>query len=112
MPLAGPNSPLHQARTAETAQLAQRLGAEALVEEDLDLSLLLARQAVAIDDSPQPRGYLLADLLRSPAALGIMHADDTPNLRGVAISPDGNTLAVGGLNAVGGPGPAPLYFFD
>ena len=49
-----------EARDAETAQLAQRLGAQALVEEDLDLSLLLARQAVAIDDSPQTRGYLLA----------------------------------------------------
>ena len=70
------SSPLVQrgeARDAETAQLAQRLGAQALVEEDLDLSLLLARQAVAIDDSPQTRGYLLADLLRAPAAVGIMH---------------------------------------
>ena len=55
-----------EARDAETAQLAQRLGAQALVEEDLDRSLLLARQAVAIDDSPQTRGYLLADLLRAP----------------------------------------------
>ena len=62
-----------EARDAETAQLAQRLGAQALVEEDLDLSLLLARQAVAIDDSPQTRGYLLAALRRSPAAIGIMH---------------------------------------
>ena len=55
-----------EARDAETAQFAQRLGAQALVEEDLDLSLLLARQAVAIDDSPQTRGYLLAALQRSP----------------------------------------------
>ena len=48
---------LHQrgeARDAETAQLAQRLGAQALVEDDLDLSLLLARQAVAIDDTCRP----------------------------------------------------------
>ena len=52
-----------EARDAETAQLAQRLGAQALVEEDLDRSLLLARQAVAIDDTPQTRGYLLAGLL-------------------------------------------------
>ena len=61
------------ARDAETAQLAQRLGAQSLVEEDLDRSLLLARQAVAIDDSPQTRSYLLSELLRSPAAIGIMH---------------------------------------
>ena len=59
-----------EARDAETAQLAQRLGAQALVEEDLDRSLLLARQAVAIDDSPQTRSYLLADLLRAPAVIG------------------------------------------
>ena len=62
-----------EARERETAQLAQRLGAQALVEEDLDLSLLLARQAVAIDDTPQTRGYLLAALLRAPNAVGIMH---------------------------------------
>jgi WD40 repeat protein/tRNA A-37 threonylcarbamoyl transferase component Bud32 len=83
------------AREAETAQLAQRLGAQALVEEDLDRSLLLARQAVAIDDSPQTRGYLLAALRRSPAAIGIMHGHGEV-LRGIAISPDGKTLAVGG----------------
>ena len=81
-----------QARDAETAQLAQRLGAQALVEEDLDLSLLLARQAVAIDDSPQTRGYLLAALQQSPDAMGIMHG--TGLLKAASISPDGETLAV------------------
>ena len=97
-----------QARDAETAQLAQRLGAQALVEENVDLSLLLARQAVATDDSPQTRGYLLADLLRSPAALGIMHgptaADALDVVRAVAVSTDGKTLAVGGEGG--------LLFFD
>ena len=83
-----------EARDAETAQLAQRLGAQALVEDDLDLSLLLARQAVAVDDSPQTRSYLLEDLLRSPKAVGIMHGD-TGFLRAIAVSRDGKTLAVG-----------------
>jgi WD40 repeat protein len=84
-----------QARDAEAAQLAQRLGAQALVEDDLDLSLLLARQAVAIDDSPQTRGYLFATLQRSPAAIGIMHGSgDTGYLRGIDVSPDGETIAV------------------
>ena len=82
-----------QARDAETSQLAQRLGAQALVEEDLDLSLLLARQAVAIDDTPQTRGYLLATLRSRPAAVGIMHGGGDV-LRGIAVSPDGKTLAV------------------
>ncbi len=58
-----------EARDAETAQVAQRLGAQALVEEDLDRALLLARQAVAIDDSPQTRSSLLATLLRAPNAV-------------------------------------------
>jgi WD40 repeat protein/tRNA A-37 threonylcarbamoyl transferase component Bud32 len=84
-----------EAREAETAQLAQRLGAQALVEEDLDLSLLLARQAVAIEDSPQTRGYLLAALRRSPAAIRIMHGHGGV-LRAIAVSPDGKTLAVSG----------------
>jgi len=83
-----------EARDAETAQLAQRLGAQALVEEDLDLSLLLARQAVAIADTAQTRGYLLKALLRAPAAIGIMHGSDDAALDGIALSPDGRTLAV------------------
>ena len=93
-----------EARDAETAQLAQRLGAQALVEDDLDLSLLLARQAVAVDDSPQTRSYLLEDLLRSPRADGIMHGR-TEFLRAIAVSRDGRTLAVGSV----GDG---LLFFD
>ena len=84
-----------EARDAETAQLAQRLGAQALVEEDLDRSLLLARQAVAIDDSPQTRSYLLSDLLKASPALGIMHGRSATNfLTGIAVNPDGKTLAV------------------
>jgi WD40 repeat protein/tRNA A-37 threonylcarbamoyl transferase component Bud32 len=93
-----------EARDAETAQFVQRLGAQALVEEDLDLSLLLARQAVAIDDSPQTRGYLLATLRSRPAAIGIMHVRGDV-LRGIAISPDAKTLAV----LSGGRG---ILFFD
>ena len=69
------------ARDAETAQVAQRLGAQALVEEDLDRSLVLARQAVAIDDSPQTRSYLFAALRRYPAVAGIMHGRSNPSAR-------------------------------
>jgi WD40 repeat protein/tRNA A-37 threonylcarbamoyl transferase component Bud32 len=94
-----------EARDAETAQLAQRLGAQALVEDDLDLSLLLARQAVAVDDTPQTRGYLVEALLRSPKAIGIMHGAGK-FVRAIAITPDGKTLAVG---RGGGGG---LSFFD
>jgi WD40 repeat protein len=84
-----------QARDAEMAQLAQRLGAQALVEDDLDLALLLARQAVAIDDAPQTRSYLFAALRRSPSAIGIMRGNGSIQ-RAAAISPDGRRLAVSG----------------
>jgi WD40 repeat protein len=81
-------------RNAEIAQLAQRLGDQALTENYLDISLLLARQAVAIDDTPQTRRALLAALARAPAALGIMHVGDHARLDSAALSPDGTTLAV------------------
>ena len=84
-----------EARDAETAQLAQRLGAQALVEEDLDRSLLLARQAVEIDDSPQTRSYLFAALRKSPSAIAIMRGNGSI-LRAIAIRPDGRTLAISG----------------
>jgi WD40 repeat protein/tRNA A-37 threonylcarbamoyl transferase component Bud32 len=93
-----------EARDAETAQLAQRLGAQALVEEDLDLSLLLARQAVAIDDTPQTRGYLLATLTRTPEVTGVMHGQGGV-LIAVSVSPDGKTLAVADVDVA-------LHFFD
>ena len=63
------------ARAEATAADAQRLGAQALAEDDLDRSLLLARQGVALDDSPQTRGNLLAALLKSPAAIGVLRGD-------------------------------------
>ena len=94
-----------EARTAETAQLAQRLGAQALVEKDLDRSLLLARQAVAIDDTPQTRGYLLAALVGSPRR-DRDHARRRRRLRGSCASPDGKTLAVAGVGGAG------IRFFD
>ena len=83
-----------EAREAATAQLAERLGAQALVEKDVDLSLLLARQAVVIADTAQTRGYLLAALLRAPNAIGIMHGPNDGELNGIALSPDGRTLVV------------------
>jgi hypothetical protein len=79
-----------EARVAE----AQRLGAQALVEDDLDRSLLLARQGVALDDSLQTRGNLLAALMRSPAAIGVVRVGDT-RLGRMALRPDGRVLVVG-----------------
>ena len=98
---------LHQrgsARDEATAADAQRLGSRALAENDLDRSLLLARQGVALDDSPQTRGSLLAALNKSPAAIGVMRGVGE-RMSAIALSPDGRTLAAG--DAAGN-----LFLFD
>ena len=82
------------ARDRATAADAQRLGSRALAENDLDRSLLLARQGVALDDSPQTRGSLLAALNKSPAAVGVMRGSGE-RMSALALSPDGSTLAAG-----------------
>jgi WD40 repeat protein/DNA-binding SARP family transcriptional activator len=89
-----------QARTAD----AQRLGALALIDDQVDHGLLLARAGVALDNSLATRSNLLATLLKSPAAIGVLHGDGDP-LYDVALSPDGRTLAVGD-------GDGTISFFD
>jgi WD40 repeat protein/class 3 adenylate cyclase len=83
----------HQAIAAD----AQRLGAQALIDDSLDHRLLLARAGVALDDSLATRSYLLAALLKSPAAIGVLHGDGD-GLYAVALSPNGRMLAVGDVN--------------
>ena len=83
------------ARRQATTAIAQRLGAQALVDPSLDRSLLLAREGVNLDDSIATRSNLLAALLRGPAAIGVMH-EGSERLLDQALSPDGHTLAVRG----------------
>ncbi len=81
------------AQESATAATAQRLGAQALVEKDLDRSLLLAREGIALDDSPETRGNLLSALVRSPAAIGVLRP--LPGrLLGVSAAPSGSRLVV------------------
>ena len=83
-----------QARSEARAAQAQRLGAQALNDEELDRALLVARQGVALDDAPGTRDNLLAVLRRAPAAMAVMRGDgDVVNA--VALHPDGRTLAIG-----------------
>jgi WD40 repeat protein len=82
-----------KATLASKAADAQRLGAQALVVKDLDLSLLLAREGLAEDDSPTTRANLVAALTRSPAAISIQRP--LPGrLLWAQATPDGKTLAV------------------
>ena len=80
------------ARDEALTAAAQRLGAQALAEDDLDRSLLLAREGVALDDSLQTRSDLLAALLKSPAAIGVLRGDGD-RLISLDLSPDQRTLA-------------------
>jgi WD40 repeat protein/DNA-binding SARP family transcriptional activator len=80
------------ARDQAIAADAQRLGAQALAEDDLDRSLLLAREGLALDYSLQTRGNLLAALLKSPAAIGVLRGDGD-GLISLDLSPDERTLA-------------------
>ena len=80
------------ARDEALAAAAQRLGAQALVEDDLDRSLLLARQGMALEDSVQTQSNLLAALLKSPAASASLRGDGD-RLISLDLSPDERTLA-------------------
>ena len=82
------------ARSAATvADAAQRLGAQALSEERVDQALRLATAGVALDDSVATRSSLLSTLLRRPAAIGVL-SPTGEELPALALSPDGETLAV------------------
>ena len=85
------------AKRQATAAIAQRLGAQALVEPQLDRGLLLAREGVVLDDDTATQSNLLAALLRSPAAIAVLHGGGTQVLDD-ALSHDGRLLAARGDN--------------
>jgi DNA-binding SARP family transcriptional activator/WD40 repeat protein len=93
---AGTLAVVQQGRATRAALLAdaRRLVAQALVEGDLDRSLLLAAQANRLDDSVDTRGALLTGLLRSPQAIGMLRGAGDRLLH-LAVSPDGRILAAG-----------------
>ena len=87
----------NSAKRQATAAIAERLGAQALVEPQLDRGLLLAREGVALDDDTATQSNLLAALLRSPAAIAVLHGGGTQVLDD-ALSRDGRLLATRGDN--------------
>jgi WD40 repeat protein len=79
---------------------AGRLASRSRLEGDPQLALLMAREAVNIDDSPETRSALFAALERTPAITDRIYAPGGPSPVGderqwIAISPDGSTLAIG-----------------
>ena len=81
------------ARKSATVALSQSLGSQAVVEPRLDRAMLLAREAVSLDDSIRTRGNLVSTLVRAPQLLGTIAASEN-RLLNAALSPDGKTLAV------------------
>jgi WD40 repeat protein/class 3 adenylate cyclase len=80
----------HKARIA----LGRQLGAEAVSEPRIDLSMLLARQSLHLDRSLQTEGTLLTTLLREPAVTGTFTVPIEDRPQQVRVSPDGRTIAV------------------
>ncbi len=80
------------ADTAAVAADARRAAALALDTENIDEALLLAAEAVRLDDSPDTRASLLATLWRSPALVGSVRSGD--EVYEVAASPSGEAVAV------------------
>ena len=90
---------VQQRQAADQATIAadaQRLGAQALVAgTDLGLSMLLARQGVALDDSPATRTNLASALDRSPAAISVWQPLGGGRLGDLQVSDDGSALLTG-----------------
>jgi WD40 repeat protein/class 3 adenylate cyclase len=95
----------HNAQRDARVALARSLGAAAVSAPRIDEALLLARQAVLFDDSPQTEGTLLSTELRAPALIGSFSSPITLRPQHVELSPDGTTLAVIYNNSV-------VKFFD
>jgi WD40 repeat protein/DNA-binding SARP family transcriptional activator/energy-coupling factor transporter ATP-binding protein EcfA2 len=87
---------LRQTQLAGEATLTARaaeLGAEALVQEAPDRSLLMAVEARHIADSPETRSALLTALNRIPEVSHVMR--DPDRLLDSDVSPDGSLLVTG-----------------
>jgi WD40 repeat protein/DNA-binding SARP family transcriptional activator len=84
----------HRADRTAVAADARRVGAQALVVDDIDHSLLLAAEGVRLDDSIDTRNNLLAALSRAPELIASTPSDGPPFLS-VEVSPDGRFVAVG-----------------
>lgn len=84
----------HNAQRDARVALARSLGAAAVSAPRIDQAMLLARQAVLFDDSPQTEGTLLSTELRAPALIGSFSSPITIRPQQVELSPDGKTLAV------------------
>ena len=67
-----------RADRATVAADARRVGAQALLADDFDQSLLLAVESVRLDDSFDSRSDLLAAMARGPGLIAVTRTDGPP----------------------------------
>jgi WD40 repeat protein/class 3 adenylate cyclase len=88
--LASRSNAQHEAKVA----LGRQLGAEAVSQPRIDIAMLLARESLNLDQSPQTEGTLLATLLRTPEVAGTFTLPIEDRPQNVEVSPDGRRIAV------------------
>jgi WD40 repeat protein/class 3 adenylate cyclase/tRNA A-37 threonylcarbamoyl transferase component Bud32 len=82
------------ARAQALTSDAERIGAQALTERNVDRSLLLGVAAVKLQNRPQTRSDLFADLQQNAALIRLIRPSDI-EITALRVSPDGRVLAVG-----------------
>ncbi len=87
----------HGARAQALTSDAERVGAQALTEQDVDRSLLLSVASVKLQDRPETRSDLFADLQQNAALIRLLRPSDI-EISALRVSPDGHLLAVGDLS--------------
>ncbi|MFL5871417.1 MAG: protein kinase domain-containing protein [Solirubrobacterales bacterium] len=84
----------HNARNEALTADAQRIGAQALAETNVDRALLFAVAGLDLQDSLETRSDLLAVLQKTPALFRLIRPTRS-EISALAASPDGRQLAVG-----------------
>ncbi|HEY6526617.1 MAG TPA: protein kinase, partial [Solirubrobacteraceae bacterium] len=84
----------HHAQAQALTSDAERVGAQALTEQNADRAMLLGVAAVKLQSRAETRSDLLAALQRNPALTHLSRPSDQL-LTAVDVSPDGRLLAVG-----------------
>jgi WD40 repeat protein/DNA-binding SARP family transcriptional activator/energy-coupling factor transporter ATP-binding protein EcfA2 len=85
-----------QAAAAEQAAVvadAGRAGAKAVVQDDIDASMLLAAAGVQLDETPESRANLLAVLAKHRQLIRAVETESL-DVTGLDVSPDGKTVAL------------------
>ena len=86
------NAAAEAAQQAALSADARRVGARALLTDDLSLSLLLAAAGARLDDSPEARANLVEVLDRQPLLVRSAQPEGG-YLEGMTVSPDGRLIA-------------------